>query len=634
MCGFAGEFVFKGQADLAVVERMAATLNHRGPDGSGHYTSVDGQCAMAFRRLAVIDPENSGQPMTDSTGRYVLAFNGEIYNFRKLRSELQHDGIIFRTDGDTEVFLQMLIKYGTGCAEKLRGMFAAVFYDSIEKKLSFLRDRMGQKPLFYAALPDRIIFASELKALQKHPKINVNYNASFITSYLTIGYIPSPNTPFSTVKKFPPACRAEISASENFSTFSIFLKYYSAGENPSALPENSNELAGFVREKIINAVGERLVADVPLGLLLSGGIDSAVVLAAMCEHLSATSIKTFTAGFENAAYDERPDAAALAKFFGTDHHELKISPAPEKMLDWVIDTYDEPFADSSAWPTYHICRAARKYITVALAGDGGDEVFGGYDRYRAMYISQHIKPFQYLALRLAGAAVNFIAPYNERNRLRRFARFTEILPYPFSVQYFMCRRLFGPADLLKLLNQDFLASNEIFVDEPAEWFYDLFEQGKSLSHAVNAQYHDVATYLPDDLLVKADRASMAASLELRSPMLDYELVDIGLALPVSEKLNCRRGKLILQKAFSDVLPKNLFRRQKRGFAVPLADWLRNGLKEEMLLTLTDKAFLDLKIFNSAAIAGLVNEHVSGQADHSHRLWALLVLAKWLIKPQS
>lgn len=628
MCGFAGEFVFAGQADRSAAEAMACTLNHRGPDKASCFTSTDRQCAIAFRRLAIIDVQHSDQPMTDPAGRYTLAFNGEIYNFQTLRDELRQNGVSFKTAGDTEVLLHTLIHHGPAGVEKLRGMFAAVLYDNTEKKLLLLRDRMGQKPLFYAVLPDRIIFASELKALRKHPKLGLKYNKSFITSFISISYIQSPDTSFEVIKKLPPACRAEISAADRQLKIE---KYYSAGKNAPALPENSAERVKLVREKIIESVGEQLVADVPLGLLLSGGIDSAVVLAAMCEHRSASSIKTFTAGFDDAAYDERAYAATLAKKFGTEHHELKVTPSPQGMLDWVIDTFDEPFGDSSAWPTYHICKAAREHITVALAGDGGDEVFGGYDRYRALHISQHLRPWQYLAMRIAGRIAGLLAPHNERNLLRRLARFSETLPYPFSIQYFMCRRLFGPEDLLKLFNPDFLADNEIFVDTPEEWFCNLFEQGPSLSQAVNAQYHDIATYLPDDLLVKADRASMAASLELRAPMLSHDLVDIGLTLPVEDKLNARRGKWILQQAFADALPSEIFTRRKRGFAVPLAGWLRNELRDEIKSTLTDPAFTGLQIFNPAAVAALANEHDSGHADHSHRLWALLVLAKWLTK---
>ena len=373
----------------------------------------------------------------------------------------------------------------------------------------------------------------------------------------------------------------------------------------------------------------RMLSDVPLGALLSGGVDSAIVVALMSAVAGrAGGVKTFTAGFEDARYDERSAARSVAEHCGTDHTELLIHPQPKGMLDWVVSQYDEPFANSSALPTRLICAAARQHVTVALTGDGGDEAFGGYDRYRAMYLSQTMSPLEYLAVKTVAGISRPFASLDERSRLRRLVRFSEALSCPPAVQYFRYRRLFGPNDLLRLLSEDFLA--DIDVNAPAEWFCELYGDGEFDDEAVNAQRCDLLTYLPDDLLVKADIASMSVSLELRAPMLDHRVVELGLRLPLEMKLNRRQGKLILREAFGELLPPEVFERPKRGFGVPLGRWLREELREEMVETLTDPALKAMGIFREEALVGLMNDHLSRRADHRHRLWALMVLGRWLI----
>lgn len=623
VCGFAGEFVFgSGRADRSVCVAMASRLAHRGPDAEGVYASPDGRCAIGFRRLAVIDPAGSHQPMVAADDAAAVAFNGEIYNFRELREELAADGAAFRTAGDTEVLLHLYEREGAEMLARLQGMFAFAMYDSRRSSLLLARDRLGQKPLWYAELADRVVFASEAKALSAHPGVGREMDAVGLTYYLSLGYIPAPRTAWAGERKLPPASRLVVGSG-------------GAGEperwwRPEALelPSSPAGRVELVRERVTAAVEGRMLSDVPLGALLSGGIDSSIVVALMARAAGrAGGVRTFTAGFEHAEFDERPAAAEVARHCGTDHTELLVEPEPAAVLDAVVNMYDEPFGDSSAVPTWLVCREARRHVTVALAGDGGDEVFGGYDRYRAMLLGERLRGPSYAAVRVGAMLAGLVAPHDERSRLRRFVRFARGLAHPPSIQYFTYRRLFGPEELLRLLTEDFLA--ELDVYEPAEWFCSLYEEADAADEPGRAQRHDVMTYLPDDLLVKADIASMAASLELRAPMLDPDVVAAGLALPTEDKLDRRSGKRILRAAFGDLLPAGVFERPKRGFAVPLDDWLRGPLRPALEQTLLDPALERRRIFRREALVGLVNDHLSGRGDHRHRLWALLVLARWL-----
>jgi len=376
-----------------------------------------------------------------------------------------------------------------------------------------------------------------------------------------------------------------------------------------------------------------MIADVPLGALLSGGVDSSIVVALMSKWAGRTGgVRTFTAGFDVGDFDERPAAREVARHCRTDHTELLIRPAPRQMLDQLVGLYDEPFADSSALPTWLICREARRHVTVALVGDGGDEVFGGYDRYRAMHLADTISPPRYLATRLAAAILRPWAKSDERTRLRRFLRFADCLNQPPALQYFTYRRLFGPQDLERLFTDDFAAC--VDVAGPGEWFCDLYEDTDLDTEVARAQRHDLLTYLPDDLLVKTDIASMASGLELRSPMLDHRVVGLGLSLPVELKLGWRHGKVVLRRSFGDLLPQGTFRRPKRGFAIPLGQWLRTDLLDTLQETLLDPGLHRRGIFRPESLAGLINDHVSGRDDHRHRLWALLVFARSLAAGRS
>lgn len=625
MCGFAGEFMLRGPgASLALAGRMAQRLVHRGPDEEGSFASSDGRCAIGFRRLAILDVPASHQPMSTSDGAVTVAFNGEIYNFKSLRQELTLQGAAFRTSGDTETLLHLYRRWGADMLSRLGGMFAFALYDATRQSLLLARDRMGQKPLWYALLSDRIVFASEAKALLAHPGVGRDMDRESIAYYLTMGYIPAPRSAWAGVKKLAPAHWLELDGKREGPAEP--RRYWSPSIAVSTLP--GPELRQQTLERLSKAVEAHMVSDVPIGALLSGGIDSSLIVALMCRAAGkAGGVRTFTAAFDDPQYDERSAAAATAALFKTDHTVLPVSCNPAAALENLPRMYDEPFADSSALPTWLICQGARSHVKVALAGDGGDEVFGGYDRYMAMSTSASLGVLPFLAVRLAAKLLSPWRKAGERNRIRRFIRFADAIPYPLSVQYLMYRCLFSPKDLDDLLTADFLSG--INSQAPAEWFCNLYEDNDAETEVQRAQLHDMATYLPDDLLVKSDIASMAASLELRAPMLDHDLVDLGLSLPVEMKIRRRRGKAILRDLATELVSPQIAARRKQGFGVPLGRWLRTDLAEPMRQTLLDQAFLNENIIAPQAIHGLINDHLSGRDDHSHRLWALLMLAKWL-----
>lgn len=625
MCGFAGEFLLgMARADLERICKMARLLRHRGPDESGRYLSPSGNCAIAFERLSVIDLASSHQPMSTPDGAVTIAFNGEIYNFRQLRQELAGQGLAFRTAGDTEVLLNLYLRDDLAMLAALDGMFAFAIHDARKNRLVLARDRIGEKPLWYAAPGDRVVFASEAKALLQHPSVDKGLRRQSVIDYVSLGYVHAPHSIWQGISKLPPG---HVLVVEGDATRLERYWWPQLTDLPSSPPEQME----LVRQTVRASVQSRLVADVPLGALLSGGIDSSVVVALMCQAAgNAGGVKTFCAGFEDPRYDERPAARAVAEHCGSDHTELLIRPQPSAaMIDEIVERYDEPFADSSAIPTFLICQAVRRHAKVALTGDGGDEMFGGYDRYRALHLAQTMSPFGYLMTRIAASVGGLFAGTDQRGRLRRLVRFAKSMSEPSAAQYLAYRGVFLQVELYQLLTPEFVADVDVAMTET--WFTDLFEEGQFDSEIARAQRHDLLSYLPDDLLVKSDIASMASSLELRAPLLDHRLAPIGLSLPAGMKVRHGRGKYILRAAFADLLPAEVLNLPKRGFGIPLGGWLRNQLAEVMKETLLDSGFLDRGIIRREAVEGLINDHLWGLDDHSHRLWALLVLARWLAK---
>jgi len=662
MSGFVGEFLFRpGRVEVNAVRHMASRLRHR--DGGAVDGIVASEChayecptarfGVGFRpsdamgRLAA-PPVCPGLAVSPDSG-HAVALAGEIYNARQLRQELDRYGVTCRTSDnadriggddksarDVDVLLHLYRLHGCEMLAQLRGRFALALYDAQRQTLLLARDRLGEKTLWYAWLDDRVVFASEGNALANHPAIQQkrSIRPQALVEYTLLGYIPHPGTIYENVYKLPPGSMLEIK--NGFDERGSPERYW----RPSLIELHSSprEQAELVHYRIEQSVQLCMDSDTPAGVLLSGGVDSAIVAALATKHAGRTGgVRTFTAGFADKRFDERPAARRVAEFLGTQHTELLVEPDPATMLGRVVDLHDEPFGDSSAIPTFLICQAARQYVSAALAGDGGDEIFGGYDRYRAMLLAECMTPLKYLFVRIAAGMAKLVASHEERSRLRRLIRFSNGLTKPFASQYFSYRALFQEEDIERLFAPSFTEkfAEDVDLSGVPAWFAALYEGDDTApefdNEAARAQFHDLMTYVPDDLCVKSDTAATANSLELRAPLQDHDLIDLGLSLPPEQKIKNRRGKAILRELFADDLPPGALDGTKRGFGVPLGNWLRNELSTPLRETLLDKKFLDRGIFRKEAIHGLINDHLTGRDDHRHRLWAILVLAKWLDK---
>jgi asparagine synthase (glutamine-hydrolysing) len=602
MCGICGLVAASGTPDPALVPSMNAALVHRGPDEG----SVDafGRCVLGHRRLQVIDLETGSQPVANEAGDVVAVFNGELYNFRELRAELSaHD---VRGTGDTPVVPHLYEEHGLGFVDRLSGMFAIALWDAARERLVLARDHVGKKPLVYTRLADgSLAFASEVKALLRLPGVRREVDPAQLDAYLALQYVPA-GTGFAGIEKLPPG---HLLVAERGS---VRVEPYT--ELRALEPRSDDEWGELVRSEVAAAVERRLVADVPLGALLSGGIDSSIVVALMTR-ASARPVRTFTVGFGEPRYDERRYAQAVADRFATEHAEVVLEPDVEAALPRLAEAYDEPHGDEAALPLYLICEAARREVTVALTGDGGDESFGGYERYLA----------HRLAARLPGvgaaAAAGVLRRLSSepRSTATRAARFLETVAAPSAERYGRLMEIF-PCELRAELWEPG------FVPRPLPAAELL---GAPEGSGVDAlQRLDVRTYLPGDLLLKADIASMAHSLELRSPFLDRRVLELGLSLPDRMKLSGRRGKAALRKAFGAELPPEVVARPKAGFGVPLSAWFRGELRplaKDLLLGRTARSRGQLR---PATVERLLGEHASGRADHGHRLWCLVMLELW------
>jgi asparagine synthase (glutamine-hydrolysing) len=581
---------------MALVERMNAAIVHRGPDsGSVH---AFGPAALGVRRLAIIDLATGDQPVGNETGEVVAVFNGELYNFHELRDGLR--GHEIRGTGDTPVIPHLYEEHGLGFVERLDGMFAIALWDGPRGRLVLARDRLGKKPLLWTRLADgRVAFASELKALLQIPELERRVRLQALDDFLALQYVPGPETALEGVHKVRPG----------------HLLVFEDGEvreqrywEPRPLDEQLSraEWLERVRAEVTAAVRKRLVADVPLGALLSGGIDSSIVVALMAQ-ASAEPVRTFTIGFDEQRYDERAYARAVAARYSTVHEEVPVE-LDASLVMRAAALLDEPLGDEAFLPQLLVSEAARRRVTVALAGDGGDEAFAGYERYAAVALAARVPA----PLARAGAAVLTRARREPRSPLYRAGRFLRAASAPRGERYARLMEVF-PHELRRRL----------FVDDiPVRPTREIL--GTPGPGVTGLQRLDLETYLPGDLLPKADLASMAASLELRAPLLDHRVVELGLALPDELKLRGRRGKLALREAFADLLPPEVAGRGKTGFGVPLERWFRDDLRELS----TDLLATDRGWFRQGEVERLLREHRDGRADHGHRLWCLLMLELW------
>lgn len=648
MCGITGAAWTAGQPplDIDVLRRMTTALAHRGPDDSGYYRSTDQSnapgdlsaaqppgAALGHRRLSIIDLGGGHQPLSNEDGTVWIAFNGEIYNYRELQSDLEKRGHHFRTSCDTEVIVHLYEEYGPNCVTHLRGMFAFAIWDDRQKQLLLARDRLGQKPLIYRHDPQRLLFGSELKSLLQVPGLPRDIDPIALNEYLTYQYVPAPRCMLAGFQKLP-AGHLAIYNNGELTVRRYWKPGYDQGELQRAgldfsKPENApaQEIREQLRTVLTEAVRLRMRSDVPLGAFLSGGVDSTIIVGLM-QQLSERPVQTFSIGFPVKAFDERAYAREAAEHLGTEHHDAIVTPDALKILPQLIWQYDEPFSDSSAIPTMYLSEMTRQNVTVSLSGDGGDELFAGYDRYKAVRIAEWFdglpRPLQKMAtLKLWQ---HFPASVRQKSRRRRLKRLLAALGEPRERRYLKWVSIFDDQRLAGLLTDDFRAV--VGDADAAAPLLRAYEECPNRDFVTRTTCADVLTYLPGDILNKVDIASMTYGLECRSPFLDHHVAEFAASLPIQAKLRGRQGKRILLETFGDLLPESIQSRPKMGFGVPLDHWFRHELKPMLQETLLDGSALNRGYFRPEAVERLVKEHLDGQWDHSYRLWSLLCLELW------
>jgi asparagine synthase (glutamine-hydrolysing) len=618
MCGIAGILRFDGgqPAPLAGATRCLA---HRGPDGSGVYAPRNQPVALAHTRLSVIDLDTGDQPMLTIDGAVAIVYNGEIYNFRELRKELAARGHAFRTRSDTETILLSYLEWGEACVERLDGMFAFALWDVRNQSLLLARDRVGKKPLFVYRDDRQLVFGSELKAVLAVEGVDARLDPAAFPLYLTYGYVPTPRTFYQNISKLPPA--VALTAHPDGTTTE--RRYWDVHFGQTMQHGSVVEAAAALRPILRTAVQHRMVADVPVGAFLSGGLDSSIVVGLMSE-LSDRPVRTFSIGFAgDASYDETRYARMVANHFGTEHTEFVVEPDAFDIFDDLVTAYDEPFGDSSAIPTAIVSRLTRSRVTVALTGDGGDELFAGYARMHAAAASERIPAL----MRSAGGAMASMIPAGGsfRSLPARAARFLSAAAQPLPDRYVQWIGFFP--EVQSLLRRDVFTAG---ADRAAtrSSFRDHLDRHE-YSTLGNVLTLNFRTYLLDDLLVKADRCSMMHSLELRSPFLDTALIEFAAGLPDRYRFKRGRTKYILRRAFDTFVPKAVIERSKMGFGVPIDLWFRTRWRPVTESRLLDPQSPLLAWLDAAAVAAVVNAHMSGRMNRGHQLWALLTLDGWL-----
>src|SRR6266508_1580599 len=607
MCGICGIATTRGAVDPARVAAMSSTLVHRGPDSDGAY--VEGPVGLAARRLAIIDLVTGDQPLANEDGRITVVQNGEIYNYRELRLELERAGHRFSTSGDTEVLAHLYEERGERFAERLRGMFAIALWDSEQGRLLLARDRYGIKPLYYREAEGELAFASELRAL---PRGEIDLDA--LEAFLAFNSVPAPLTIVREVRKLPPG--HVLGWHDGRSE----LRRYARPAPASAADVREDEEAELVEElraRLRDAVRAHLVADVPVGVLLSGGIDSATLAALAAEEMSEP-LRTFSIGFEERSFDELGDARLVAQRYGTRHRELVLRPDAALLLPALADAFDEPFADSSALPTYLVSQLAAEDVKVALSGEGGDELFGGYYTYAADLLAARVgwtaRLLRPLVERLPSSGAKASFDY----RAKRFVRAAHLPPL---------ERHHGWKEIFSADARAELTGRRSGFD-PVDLLRARFAETEGAELLARLQDVDLGTYLVDDLLVKTDRASMAHSLEARVPFLDPVVTNFSLGLAGRQKVHGLRKKVLLRKAAAPLVPQELLRRRKRGFSIPAAAWLRGELEPFVRETLSHETLRRQGFFQPEIVSRVVDDHVAGREDLSRQLWGLLAFTLW------
>ena len=626
MCGICGYINLdeSNKPNEAILRGMAETLRLRGPDDEGFFVK-DNAC-LGHRRLSIIDLESGHQPMLNEDGTIAVVCNGEIYNFQDIKAALVEKGHRFRTRSDTEIIAHAYEEHGEDCLKDFNGMFAIALWDSRKKTLFLARDRFGKKPLYYAVFDNQFIFGSELKAILKHPSVRREIDLDALARYLAYEYVPSPYSIFRNIRKLEPATMLILKGG------SVSTKRYwdlDFERNPDFDLECAKErLVMLLKE----SVRKRLISDVPLGVFLSGGIDSSAVVCMMRELMPPKDIKTFSIGFRDRSFDESSDARLVAKHFSTDHHEEIVEPdTMQKVLPDILNLLDEPFADSSIIPTYIVSRYTRKYVKVALGGDGGDELFLGYPSFQAHNITRYLDTLPDFLKKAPLKVLVGITPtsYDYMSLNFKARRFLRGLDFPEGPRHQAWIGSFTPEDLKKILLPDKAASIEKSdIYETTKRFYGM---ASALSHLDKASYIYVNTYMTDDILAKVDRASMANSLEVRAPFLDTEFARFAASIPHNYKLRNFRTKWILKEALKGKLPEETLRKKKQGFAVPVAKWLKGDLKGLLEDAFNRNKIKREGIFKYDYIHDLVGAFAGNRHDTRKEIWALFMFEMWYDK---
>jgi asparagine synthase (glutamine-hydrolysing) len=619
MCGIVGQVKGDRAVEPRMLEEMCAALEHRGPDARG--VTALGRAGLGVQRLRIIDLATGDQPIFNEDGTIAVVLNGEIYNYRELRERLERAGHRFSTRTDTEVIVHLYEDHGVDCVRRLHGMFGLAIWDAGRGRLILARDRVGKKPLFYAHRGADISFASELNALMRDPEVDSELDHEALDAYFAYGYVPAPLSAFRAVRKLPPATTlihdgASIECE----------RYWRLEYEPKREVKDLGELHEQVREAITRAVKRRMISDVPLGAFLSGGIDSSAVVAAMAD-ASPQPVKTFSIGFSSDRFNELPHARRVAERFGTDHHEFLVDPDAVAILPGLARQYGEPFADSSALPSFHLAQLARRNVTVALNGDGGDESFAGYQRYVANLVLHRLGrlpgPLRRAAARAGGALPRSARIDDRRNKARRLLVGLG-LDRPARYNAYMSH--------LDGLNRDELYSDDyrrIAEESRGESAVDVAWHDSRATSVVDAMLAtDVGTYLPGDLLVKVDIATMAHSLEARSPFLDHELMELAASIPAELKVRGTEKKIVLRDALREWLPDDILDRPKQGFELPIAEWFRGDLREFGREILLDDPARSRGYFRPQHVERMFERHVEGSEDNARGLWTLLMFELW------
>ena len=616
MCGITGIYNFNPEepVDEATLVQMRDVIKHRGPDEANCYLA--GNIGFGHRRLSIIDLANGQQPMCNEDGTVWITYNGEVFNHDELRQELISKGHQFKTRCDTETIVHLYEEYGVECVPRLRGQFAFAIWDQGKQRLLLARDRLGILPLSYAVDSHRLIFASEIKAILQDRQVSREIDLTAVSDYLTYHYIPSPKTIFKQVRKLPPG---HVLVCEQGAV--SIQRYWTLTYQPDHDADEA-EYVEKIRDMLLESVKIRLMSDVPLGAFLSGGIDSSAVVAFMSQVMNQP-VKTFSIGFGEQDYDELRYAKMVANHFGTDHHEFRVTSKTKDLLPQLVRQFDEPFADPSAIPTYYVSKMAREHVTVCLSGDGGDETFAGYSRYRKALSS-------YKMLELIPVGI----------RQPIFSRLSRVMPYGVRGQHFVRRagtnspvELYGVVQgYLDPMRRNLLLSDEVRAalngERPYERLHALYDEAAPADYLTRLQYIDFMSYLPDDILVKVDRTSMLNSLETRVPLLDYRLLELMANTPTHFRMRGHEQKYIFKRVLKDILPAEILNRSKQGFGVPLKYWFEEDWRRYAADVLLDPQAMSRRFFDAKRVRTLIDDHSSHGSDFSLSLYKLLIFEEW------